>query len=127
MTNEEAINWLDAEIHRGEFIDNEWIDCVNIEKLKQIRELLIVQQPRVLTLEEVRKLQSLRDGAVWLEVGTGLMPALPEMAMPDITFFVAIPLMNYHSYCENEFYGKTWRCWTARPTDEQRKAVKWDV
>jgi hypothetical protein len=23
-------------------------------------------------------------------------------------------------------YGKTWRCWTARPTDEQRKAVKWD-
>lgn len=24
-------------------------------------------------------------------------------------------------------YGKTWRCWTARPTDEQRKAVKWDA
>ena len=24
-------------------------------------------------------------------------------------------------------YGKTWRCWTARPSDEQRKAVKWDV
>lgn len=23
-------------------------------------------------------------------------------------------------------YGKTWRCWTAKPTDEQRKAVKWD-
>lgn len=23
-------------------------------------------------------------------------------------------------------YGKTWRCWTARPTDEQRKAVKWE-
>lgn len=22
-------------------------------------------------------------------------------------------------------YGKTWRCWTSRPTDEQRKAVKW--
>lgn len=24
------------------------------------------------------------------------------------------------------WYGKTWRCWTVRPTDEQRKAVKWD-
>lgn len=23
-------------------------------------------------------------------------------------------------------YGKTWRCWSARPTDEQRKAVKWE-
>ena len=24
-------------------------------------------------------------------------------------------------------YGKTWRCWTARPTDERKKAVKWGV
>lgn len=23
-------------------------------------------------------------------------------------------------------YGITWRCWTSRPTDEQRKAVKWN-
>lgn len=23
-------------------------------------------------------------------------------------------------------YGKTWRVWSARPTDEQRKAVEWD-
>ena len=22
-------------------------------------------------------------------------------------------------------YGETWRCWTYRPTDEQREAVKW--
>lgn len=23
-------------------------------------------------------------------------------------------------------YNKEWRCWTSRPTDEQRKAAKWD-
>ena len=23
-------------------------------------------------------------------------------------------------------YGKTWRCWNKRPTDEQRKAAKWE-
>ncbi len=23
-------------------------------------------------------------------------------------------------------YGITWRCWTSRPTDEQRKEVKWE-
>ena len=23
-------------------------------------------------------------------------------------------------------YGITWRCWTFRPTDEQRQAVKWE-
>ena len=22
-------------------------------------------------------------------------------------------------------YGKTWRCWTSRPTDEQREATPW--
>ena len=25
-----------------------------------------------------------------------------------------------------EDYGKTWRCWTAEPTEEQRKAVAWE-
>ena len=29
-------------------------------------------------------------------------------------------------FCERpDEYGKTWRCWTSRPTDEQREAVKW--
>ena len=98
------------------------------EVLEEVRDYLLSQQPRVMTLEEVRKLQSLRDGAVWLEVGAGagFMPAFPEMIMTNITFFVAIPLMNYHWYCENDSYGKIWRCWTARPTDEQRKGAKWD-
>ena len=26
----------------------------------------------------------------------------------------------------DDVYGKTWRAWTAKPTAEQRKAVKWD-
>ena len=25
-----------------------------------------------------------------------------------------------------DWYNKTWRCWTSRPTDEQREAVKWE-
>ena len=25
-----------------------------------------------------------------------------------------------------EEYGKTWRCWNKRPTDEQRKAAAWE-
>lgn len=29
-------------------------------------------------------------------------------------------------YCERpDEYGKTWRCWSARPTDAQREAVEW--
>ena len=94
--------------------------------LDVIRYLLTAQQPRVLTLEEVRKLQSLRDGAIWLEVGKGMFPALPEMAMPELMFFIAIPPTNYKTYCEWEWYNKTWRCWSAQPTEEQREATPWD-
>ena len=28
-------------------------------------------------------------------------------------------------WAELKQYGKTWRCWTAKPTDGQRKAVAW--
>lgn len=35
---------------------------------------------------------------------------------------------SYHNptYIAANEYLKTWRCWTSRPADEQRKAVKWD-
>ena len=26
----------------------------------------------------------------------------------------------------DESYGKKWRCWSAKPTDEQRETVKWE-
>ena len=84
-------------------------------------------EPRVLTLEEVKKLQSIRDGAIWMEIfGNGLFPALPEFSNKSLTFFVAILFDGYRSVFENDWYGKTWRCWSAKPTEEQRKAVKWD-
>ncbi len=45
-----------------------------------------------MTLSEVQKLASLKDGAIWLEVkDMGVMPAFMEFAMHNITFFVAVP------------------------------------
>lgn len=85
-----------------------------------------ISEPKVMTLDEVMRLQSLRDGAIWIEVPGGLFPALPEFSAQSITFFVAIPFSNYRGYFDNEFYGKTWRCWRVRPTPKQRKAVEWD-
>ena len=81
---------------------------------------------RVLTLEEVKKLQYIRDGAIWLELFcNGLFPTFPEFSNKSLTFFVAIPFDGYRSVFENDWYGKTWRCWSARPTDEQREATPW--
>ncbi len=42
-----------------------------------------------------------------------------EKNMEDIDF-----LLNFNA--ESCGYGELWRCWTERPTDEQREAVKWD-
>ena len=111
-------------------VNKRWLVAGATEKMvkyaEDALELLKAQEPRVMTLEDLQKIASIRDGAVWLETGAGLMPAFMEFAMKDITFFVAVPLTGYRQFFENDWYGKTWRCWTSRPTDEQRQAVKWD-
>ena len=39
-----------------------------------------------------------------------------------------IKLMLEHSHLRynRDNYGKTWRCWPRRPTEEERKAAEWD-
>lgn len=84
-------------------------------------ELLKVQMPRVMTRKEIED----SDGSefysehrdeeyMYLDHTEGsayLMGNIDRLSLTKLRW---------------EDYGKTWRCWTARPTDEQRKAVKWD-
>lgn len=69
--------------------------------------MLVAQEPRVLTLEEAKStfVIEYRSGNM-REVGARLFDL-------DVD-----PL--------NAEYGKIYRVWTSRPTDEQRKPVKWD-
>lgn len=67
-------------------------------------ELLKAQEPRVLTWEEVKKAE-----VCWLET-RGYEP------------FATLEADTWNP----EKYGKSYRCWNRMPTDEQRKAVKWD-
>ena len=85
-------------------------------------ELLKAQEPRVMTLKEIVSAE-----CVWVEYATSgnIIIALPwNIELTDDTYnFIGMP------NCFVEFrslYGKEWRCWTFRPTDEQREAVKWD-
>ncbi len=76
-----------------------------------IREALVLlkeQEPRVLTLEEARTYE-----VVWPEdKGEGeLHPLIVKNNMNDSKHYK---------------YGIHWRVWSAKPTDEQRKAVKWN-
>lgn len=84
--------------------------------------LLKSQEPKVMTLKEIVSAE-----CVWIEYATSgnIIIALPwDIGLTDDTYnFIGMP------NCFVEFrslYGEEWRCWTSRPTDEQRKAVKWE-
>lgn len=90
--------------------------------------LLKEQEPRVMTVDEVRDCVDY----VWSEIFT---------PMNERRCLIYCPIGQNQGYSEMadlhedsgqswarrwDNYGKTWRCWTSRPTEEQRKAVKWE-
>ncbi len=125
IDREKVISDFEHEVFKANSEGWDFVDLTT-EDAKKILELLKEQVPRLLTLEEVKHLNDLRDGAVWIEVPGGLFPAVPEITAPHVTYFVAVELHHYRGYFDNDYYGKTWRCWTARPTVEQRNEAAWD-
>lgn len=93
--------------------------------ISKLTTLSKVQKPRVLTLEEVR--DNCPD-YVYIETKVGWLEcAIKDCGESDRynAFFV-----YGIDECFIELwstYGKTWRCWSVRPTDEERKRVKWDA
>lgn len=86
--------------------------------------LLKAQEPRVMTLEEVKMLdsdyyylESMRSPGKELREIVGAY-GLTCVTWPSITW--ARQTMG------DSGYGKTWRCWTSRPTEEQRRATPWE-
>lgn len=84
--------------------------------------MLKAQEPRVMTLSE-----ALAADYVYLEIK--LHASLPcECCIlavdPDGGI---LPLhKGFCAYLDGEEYGETWRCWTSRPTEEQRRAEPWE-
>lgn len=95
-----------------------------IQAQKDALALLKAQEPRVMTLEEVKMLdsdyyylESMRSPGKELREIVGAY-GLTCVTWPSITW--ARQTMG------DSGYGKTWRCWTSRPTREQMEAVKWE-
>ena len=90
----------------------------------------VKRHPRVMTLEEV---QDALDTVVWLDDGdentSGNYALVEFVSYNGAMTAVWFKLMDRAAGQQRrhyESYGKRWRCWDIRPTDEQRKAVKWD-
>lgn len=86
--------------------------------------LLKEQQPKVMTLSELNDMRG-RGKAVYYE-------DRDAVAKCQDMFFVSV--VNEYAYLKGEVYvlpkkkddyNMTWRCWTAKPTDEQRDAEAW--
>jgi hypothetical protein len=88
--------------------------------------LLKAQEPRVMTLEEV-----LATEVVYVEDidKAEIIPVLVSRRAHDRIVLVRAHLMGGPSHVIYPLiseYGRRWRCWTSRPTKEQREKVKWE-
>ena len=87
-------------------------------------ELLKEQEARLMTLEDVKAFdwdycyleEERSPGKVYRAV-------CGDYALTCITWPCIASIRIQHG---DDSYGKKWRCWSAKPTDEQRQAVKWN-
>ena len=86
--------------------------------------LLKAQEPRVMTLEEVKAFEW---DYCYLEEerlpGKEYRRICGDYVLTCITWPYIASMRIQHG---DDNYGKKWRCWSAKPTDEQRQDVKWE-
>lgn len=128
MTNAEAIKIINQYDCNFYWTDGEKIPTEDlIEAFELAVKALDAQTPRVLTLEEV---EDALDTVVWVDrpqirnssLEFALLAIYSRKREKTALYFIDGEKTTWR-YSD---YGRTWRCWSSRPTDEQRESVKWD-
>ena len=96
-------------------------------------ELLKIHYPRVIGITEITESHNaLKEGCVWLETKFGALapvfvqfPYKGEIRMYSPYYHPAKDTEINETWWPIESYEKIWRCWTFRPTDEQREETPW--
>ena len=95
---------------------------------KDAIELLKAQEPRVMTLEEVKY----SSDPVWLEWRYGyIKPAFlhsDQITTEDCRNAITFTLFGsdeWYIFADDD-YGKEIRCWTSRPDDKRRAETPWE-
>ena len=128
---------IDELYHRMLNAVGEYDDFVEltVDETKQILELLKEQEAKVMTFDEVKNHYSLPpvfpdDLGMQEDYLNDIEPLYFDFPDDSVPWTVHWRCHNQVAKYLNDWkadYGKKWRCWTAKPTDEQRKAVKWDA
>lgn len=113
-------------------LHNERMDCIT-QLSADAFALLKEQEARVMDVEEVARLTEEIYQWLWIEEIQNItwnlhcLRAFVYSKHPDTgEFYILANGYRDIVKLEGDEYGKTWRCWTARPTEEQRKAAQWD-
>ena len=114
------------------------LTLVSVILLREVLALLREQEPRVLSLgEAIEGKNGLEiDPYVFVEIKgredifIGSVSDISHYNYPDLSFRVGESFKINRNFPEkiylNTDYMKTVRCWTHKPSKEQRRAVKWD-
>ena len=128
-SREEVIEGLKKVWDAFDHMEHELYADYVFDALKMLKD----QEPRVLTIEEVLACKPRKEW-LWFEenaygyIEESVMICAKIYSFGDSWIAVDVPSQTHDETIEfdNENYGKTWRCWSAKPTDEQREAVPWE-
>lgn len=127
MTNAEAIKIINQYDCNFYWTDGEKIPTEDlIEAFYLAVKALEEQEPRVLTLEETETC----DDVVWMDKNIPEWEIMPvfvnETGRYLDTFITRSGWRFQEAKCRGYGnYGETWRCWSAKPSNEKREDTPW--
>lgn len=106
--------------------DGEYLEAA-AKTMSDALALLEAQEPRVMTLEEVKA----KPDYAWIEKLDSKKTYIVLFDFTAVLSYLSSYAHTWNHYGKDELlllllYNKTWRCWTSRPTDAQREATSWN-
>ena len=90
------------------------------DALEMAIEALKAQEPKVMTPDEVRtwiSVPRIDREPIWVETENSVNAWIVSDEYWDMQIDVNL---------SSDLYGKTWRCWTSRPSKEEMEATSWE-
>lgn len=130
MNDMEKLNQMRKVLQDSLFYKFDDESCTMVIEIDKTAQNLIAhgvtvrEMQKPLTVEEATGTNKI----VWYERRFGQYRVIPcDAVFSRIAGFVELAIIGHEKpmYCPAHAYGKDWRCWAEKPTDEERKAAEW--